>query len=86
MVRHRDYKREDKYEDTPTQVAHREERNLARAHETKKLGHKPSGDVGHKQPLSGSGHTSPGNVRIETVKQNRGWRKGQSGYKVPTEK
>jgi hypothetical protein len=79
----RDYQREDKREDTSTEVKHREERNLARAHETKRLGHKPAGDVAHITPLKGGGSSSPSNLRVETVARNRGWRGGQKGYKVP---
>ena len=37
----RDYKKEDRYENTPEQVKHREERNLLRAHTAAKLGHAP---------------------------------------------
>lgn len=86
MVRHRDYQREDKYEDKPSQVLHREERNRLRAQETKKLGHKPAGDVAHRLPVGSKGSGNIGNVKVETVKRNRGWRKGESGYKVPVDK
>lgn len=89
MVRNRIYKEseggEDRYEDTAKQVKHREERNRLRAQETKRLGHKPTGDVAHILPVGTGSATSP-RVRVETVKKNRGWRKGQSGYRVPTEK
>jgi len=79
----RDYKKEARYEDTPAQVAHREERNKARAIETRKLGHSPTGDVAHVVPEARGGHTTPGNIRVETVARNRSWRKGQKGYNVP---
>lgn len=85
-MRKRNYEKEDKYENRPDQVRNREARNRARAHETKKLGHSPTGDVAHRVPLSGKGSSGDSNVHVETVKANRGWRKGQSGYKVPTEK
>jgi len=39
-------------------------------------------DVGHKRALDNGGGNA-GNTQVETVKANRGWRKGQSGYKVP---
>ena len=39
-------------------------------------------DVGHKRALDNGGDNK-GNTQIESVKGNRGWRKGQSGYKVP---
>jgi len=77
---------EAKYEETPTQVKHREERNRARAEATKRLGHSPKGDIAHIKPLAGGGRSGSGNVHIEAVAKNRGWRKGQHGYKVPTEK
>lgn len=86
MVRHRDYQKEDRYEDRPEQVKNREQRNVARAHETKRIGHPPSGDVAHKVPLSGRGANTNRNIHVETVKKNRGWRKGESNYKVPKEK
>jgi hypothetical protein len=79
----RDYKKEDRYEDTPAQIRHREERNLLRAHTAKKLGHAPSGDVAHIKPLAGGGANSLGNSRVESVHKNRSWRKGQRGYTVP---
>lgn len=89
MVRNRIYKEsqggEDRYEDKPEQVKHREERNRLRAEETKRLGHKPTGDVAHIIPIS-SKRSDTSNVRVETVRKNRGWRKGESGYKVPKEK
>lgn len=78
--------RDERYEDTPEQVKHREARNVARAHETKRIGHSPSGDVAHKVPLSGGGANTRSNERVETVKKNRGWRKGESNYRVPKEK
>ena len=79
----RDYKKEARYEDSPEQVKHREERNQARAIETKKLGHAPVGDVAHIRPEARGGHTTPSNIRVETVKKNRSWRGGQKGYHVP---
>jgi hypothetical protein len=79
-------KADERYEDSPTQVKHREERNLARSHVAKASGKKLSGDVAHFNPLSGGGSNTRSNVHVETVAKNRGWRKGESGYKVPTEK
>lgn len=40
-------------------------------------------DVAHITALSSGGTNTPGNLKVETVKKNRGWRKGTSGYKVP---
>jgi hypothetical protein len=79
----RDYKKEDRYEDTPAQIKHREERNLLRAHTAKKLGHNPVGDVAHIKPLNSGGSNSLTNSRVESIKKNRSWRAGQHGYKVP---
>jgi hypothetical protein len=82
----RDYKKEDRYEDSPAQIRHREERNLLRAHTAAKLGHAPSGDVAHIVPLAGGGSNSLTNSRVESIKKNRSWRKGQKGYSVPEDK
>jgi hypothetical protein len=79
----RDYKKATAYEDTPEQIKHREERNLLRAQETKKLGHRPAGDVAHINPLESGGINSLTNARVESINKNRSWRKGQRGYKVP---
>jgi hypothetical protein len=82
----RDYKKEERYEDTPEQIKHREERNQLRAQTTKRLGHSPTGDVAHINPLAGGGGNSMGNSRVESVHKNRSWRKGQKGYSVPIDK
>lgn len=79
----RDYKKEDRYENTPAQIKHREERNLLRAHMAKKLGHPLHGDVAHITPLAGGGSNSLTNARVESIKKNRSWRAGQHGYRVP---
>jgi hypothetical protein len=82
----RNYKKEDRYEDSPSQIKHREERNLLRAHTAAKLGHDPVGDVAHIKPLAGGGINSLGNSRVESIAKNRSWRKGQKGYHVPIDK
>lgn len=82
----RNYKKEDRYENTPEQIKHREERNLLRAHMTKKAGHALSGDVAHITPLAGGGSNSLGNARVESVHKNRSWRAGQRKYNVPIDK
>jgi hypothetical protein len=82
----RDYTKATKYEEQPAQVKHREERNKARAEETKRLGRKPAGDVAHIVPESKGGHTTAKNVRVESVAKNRGWRAGRRGYDVPVDK
>jgi hypothetical protein len=69
-----------KYESSPEQVKKREERNQARA-AAKKAGVNLAGkDVDHKKPLGSGGTNAPGNTRAISVKQNRGWRRGESGY------
>jgi hypothetical protein len=81
----RDYRHEyDTYQGKPEQIKHRAERNHARLEETKKLGHAPRGDVGHIHPLQRGGSNTSSNERVQTVAQNRSWRKGQKGYYVPT--
>jgi hypothetical protein len=84
----RDYQREDKYEDTPIQIKHREERNKARADIAKTRGKAVSSnrDVAHIKPLAGGGSNTRANVRVESIAKNRSWRKGQHGYKVPVDK
>lgn len=79
----RDYKKEDRYEDSPAQIRHREERNLLHAHMAKKVGHPLTGDVAHINPLAGGGANSLSNARVESVHKNRSWRAGQKKYHVP---
>ena len=67
----RDYKKEDRYENSPAQVKHREERNLLRAHMTAKVGHPLHGDVAHINPLDGGGSNSLSNSRVESIAKNR---------------
>jgi hypothetical protein len=76
-----------KYESSPTQVKHREERNLARAR-LERAGAVRKGsktDVDHIKPLAAGGSNSPSNTRVISTTENRGWRKGDKGatsYKV----
>ena len=37
-------------------------------------------DIGHRVPLESGGGNTPGNTEVQTRKENRGWRRGQSGY------
>lgn len=37
-------------------------------------------DVGHKRPLDRGGGNDRGNLEVQTRKENRGWRRGRSGY------
>jgi hypothetical protein len=82
----RDYKKEAQFENTPARIKQREERNQARAAETKKLGRAPQGDVAHIKPLAGGGANVASNEKIESAAKNRSWRKGQRGYTVPLDK
>jgi 5-methylcytosine-specific restriction endonuclease McrA len=70
------------YESSKTQKQHRAERNLARAeikkHLTDKYGAKKAKamldgkDVDHIKPLKDGGKTTKKNIRILSVKKNRG--------------
>jgi hypothetical protein len=84
----RDYKKEAAYENSPIQIKHREGRNKSRAAFVKASGKAlPSDrDVAHIKPLAGGGPNTRANERVETIKQNRSWRKGQRGYHVPVDK
>ena len=78
----RNYSYDKKYENSPTQVKHREERNRARA-ETRRyleekygkqkakqmLKHK---DVDHKKALKAGGSSKKSNLRLRSIHSNRG--------------
>lgn len=40
-------------------------------------------DVAHKVAAASGGKMTAGNIKVESAKANRDWRKGQKGYKVP---
>lgn len=40
-------------------------------------------DIAHKVALDSGGKTTKSNLKLENAKENRDWRKGQHGYKVP---
>ena len=71
------------YESSPQQIKNREERNKARYQAEKKgIVHKGDGkDIDHKKPLIEGGSNDPSNRRVRSETANRGWRKGESGYK-----
>jgi hypothetical protein len=76
-----------KYNARPDIVNRREDNNLARA-QMMRAGKVKKGDgkdVAHKVALDNGGSTDPKNLKVESAKKNRGWRK-TSGYKVPTTK
>lgn len=70
------------YNARPEQVNNREMRNKARAAlERKGVVHKGDNkDVDHKRPLDSGGSNSASNLRVRSEAENRGWRKGKSGY------
>lgn len=73
-----------KYNARPAIVNRREENNAARREmERKGLAHKGDGkDVGHKVPLDRTTRNAnrPGNLEMQSRKENRGWRRGKHGY------
>jgi hypothetical protein len=71
------------YNARPEMVNRREKNNAARQQLIKegkaKVG--DGRDVGHKKPLDSGGGNERKNIEVQDRKENRGWRKGQSGYK-----
>jgi len=71
------------YNARPDEVKKRTLRNKARAEFEKANGNLPSNvDVDHKTPLKYGWSNAASNTRAITDTKNRGWRKGESGYKV----
>ena len=80
----RDYKREyQTYHAKPEQKENRAARNAARRTlEAEGRVKKGDGkDVAHKKALANGGTNSKANLEVQDRATNRGWRKGQSGYK-----
>jgi len=76
------------YNAKPEMVNRREDSNRAR-YAALKAGTVTKGDgkdVAHIVALDNGGKTAPGNLKVESQKANRSWRKGQKGYKVGTDK
>jgi hypothetical protein len=73
---------------SPAEVEKRVDRNRARRHAIAdgraKVG--DGKDVAHKTALSNGGSDKDSNTEMQSTKQNRGWRKGESKYKVPNVK
>jgi hypothetical protein len=70
------------YNAKPDQVEKRVKRNQARA-EMMKAGKVTKGDgkdVDHKKPLKNGGTNAKSNLAVKEATENRGWRKGKSGY------
>jgi len=63
------------YNSQPHIIKNRDQQNAARAIMKKKLGAAAIAgkDVGHKKSVISGGSNSPGNLRIESRKKNRGW-------------
>ena len=81
--RKRDYKHEyQAYQGTPEQIANRSERNKARRAMVKKLGAAAieGKDIDHIRQLDKGGSNAASNLRVSSVRANRNWRKGKSGY------
>jgi len=82
-TRKRNYRKEyDSYHGKPEQIKNREQRNDARR-EMEKAGKVSKGDgkdVDHKTPIKKGGGNQKSNLQVTTKAENRGWRKGQSGY------
>ena len=73
------------YNAKPENVNKREKNNAARQAALKAgtVSKGDSKDVAHKIALDNGGGNTPGNTKVQSAKSNRGWRKGESGYKVP---
>jgi len=72
----RNYRKEyDEYQGTPEQKKHRAMRNAARREMVREgKAHKGDGkDVDHKKMLDKGGSNARSNLRMLSIKQNRGW-------------
>ncbi len=71
-----------KYNARPEMVNRREKNNAARREMIREgKAHVGDGrDVGHKKPLDRGGQNARSNIEIQSRKENRGWRRGKSGY------
>ena len=81
MAKSRNYAKEEKYEDSPEQVANRVARNRARRQYEKKHGDLPSNvEIDHIKPLSkGGSSTSAGNLRAVPASANRSFSRTKTG-------
>ena len=71
------------YENQPDQIKNREARNAARRHDEAAGKQVKGKDVAHVKALANHGARTDANTKLDTITHNRGWRKGQKGYKVP---
>lgn len=70
------------YNARPEEVAKRVKNNAARR-EAIKDGRAKVGDgkdVAHKRSLENGGGNTPGNLAVQSRKENRGWRRGSGSY------
>ena len=76
------------YNAKPENIAKRVKNNAARQEKIKdgsaRVG--DGKDVAHKVALDNGGGNTPGNTVVQDRSTNRGWRKGESGYRVPNKK
>jgi hypothetical protein len=72
------------YQAKPENVEKRVDRNRARRHAIAegKASVGDGKDIGHKVALDNGGSGADSNTKVQSRKSNRGWRKGESGYKV----
>lgn len=73
-----------RYNARPEMVNRREKNNAARR-EMIREGKARVGDgkdVGHRRSLDSGGTNARSNLEVQNRKENRGWRRGQSGYKA----
>lgn len=70
------------YNARPEEVAKRVKRNQARAklEAAGKVSKGDGKDVDHKTPLKRGGGNGTSNLSVKSKTENRGWRKGKSGY------
>lgn len=79
----RDYKAEYKrFHGKPEEIKKRAQRNAARA-QVKNAGGKVAGkDVGHVTPIANGGTNKPGNLAIQTVAENRGYKRNSKNKPI----
>jgi hypothetical protein len=77
-----------KYNAQPEQTALGVERRRERRHAIAdgKVAIGDGKDLGHKRAADNGGTMAKGNVKVQSASDNRAWRKGQTGYKVPDSK
>lgn len=70
-----------KYDARPENIKKRAQRNAARREYEKIFGDQPrSVEIDHKRMVKDGGSNAVSNLRAVSAKENRGWRRGRSGY------